>query len=488
MQNMAMQNTTAASSPIAQAATNTTNTNTATPTVNLQNQTGNNPVITANDLAGVQYMLYGAGGNLGSLSSDPGTASFSVPQGATITNTNINGDGTLNANVTSGLSLQQMMDFYDKQFKAQGFTLVNPTDTGAGGDNALTYIYERPSSKSRVSFNVAKRGVNDYLLIWDFQQYTANANAAATPVVTPTAAPTPTSQMAPASTASQTDLQNQSGSNAVIGANDQAGVQYMLYGPNSNMNLTNNAKMVSFTVPQGATITNGNVNGNGDLSAQVTSTLTLQQMMDFYDKQFKAQGFTLVNPTDTGAGGDNALTYIYERASSNSRVSFSVDKQDNYLLIWDFQDYAAFNRTGNATATAGLAPYGSPLYGYDYNNTRYDFYGASPTDTSVNTLTPNAQRVIIAAPPAATNVQTPVQNGQQVQVSFNSNMTLQQVFDFYDNQFTRQTFAQASGQLSQNATQIAARYDRGTANSVRVSVMQQGNTQYMVMMDFTPQQ
>ena len=318
MQNMAMQNTTAASSPIAQAATNTTNTNTATPTVNLQNQTGNNPVITANDLAGVQYMLYGAGGNLGSLNSDPGTASFSVPQGATITNTSINGDGTLNAQVTSGLSLQQMMDFYDKQFKAQGFTLVNPTDTGAGGDNALTYIYER--------------------------------------------------------------------------------------------------------------------------------------------------------------------------ASSNSRVSFSVDKQDNYLLIWDFQDYAAFNRTGNATATAGLAPYGSPLYGYDYNNTRYDFYGATPTATSVNTLTPNAQRVIIAAPPAATNVQTPVQNGQQVQISFNSSMSLQDVFNFYDNQFTRQTFTQASGQLSQNATQIAARYDRGSASSVRLSVMQQGNNQYMVMMDFTPQQ
>ena len=490
----ALQNTasTAVSSPIAQAAENTTATTTTTPSTAtnqnvLTNQTGNNPVTSADDLAGVRYMLYGAGGNLSSLSEDPSMVSFSVPQGATITNTSVNGDGTLSAQVTSGLGLQQMMDFYDQQFKSQGFALVNPTDTGAGGDNALTYIYERPSSKSRVSFNVDKQ--DNYLLIWDFQDYVARTGTA--PVATPASAVTPAAPAAtaPATTTPATvNLQNQTGDNAVVNVTGLDGVQYIFYGAAANLgNLSTAADMVRFSVPQGANITNSNVNGNGDLSAQVTSTLTLQQMMDFYDQQFKAQGFALVNPTDTGAGLDGALTYIYERPSSNSRISFSVEAEDNYRLVWDFQDYAAFNAT-NAT-TAGVAPvYGIPLYGYNYSNLRYNFYGASPNPNAVSSLTPNAQNVTIAAPPAATNVQTPVQDGQQIEVSFDSNMELREVFNFYDRQFSQQTFNQVQGQLGESENRIDARYGRGNDAAVGLSVMAQGNNRYMVMMDFTPQQ
>lgn len=434
----------------------------------------------------LRWSLYGPG-QLQNLNANPGTLQVSTPAGSRVVGAKYqNGSAILSFRAGNNTSLQDVYQFHDRQLTQQGFRRASQNL----GNNEARAVYERGGSQ--VVLNLSRGGNDVYRANLDLtgvQGVQAGTGAGTTAQTQNT-------------TAQNNAAQNTATGNPIARVRGQGGATYELYGPGNLNNLNSGSGTVRFSVPQGATVTDANVNANGDLHVQVTADLSLQQMMDFYDRQFRQQGFTLVNPTDTGAGLDNALTYIYERNNTN-RVSFSVEREDNYRLVWDFQD-AQGNTLGNnvpaaspgttgttGTTTATPATPGTPLFGSTFGGLGYDFYGPGYT---ANNLTPNAPRVSLGVPQGATNVQRPVRNNQLVRLTFNSQQNLRDVFNSYDRQFTQQGFQQTAGQLDESEARIIARYRRGnaggnnnSANDVRLTVDRQGNGGYVVTMDFTPQ-
>jgi hypothetical protein len=305
---------------------------------------------------GLSWTLYGPG-QLGDLSMQSTTLKVSAHPQATVTGAKYDGQTAILA-FRVDAPLQTVYAYHDQQLRDQGFQRTSQSTQG----NAAQATYTR--NGSRVVVNLTRQNNNGYRATFDLSGVTANmsnnngtGNTAGSGGVTDTTANTAagnTSNNTSAGTNQNvtpvlpvtvvgvtkfTPEQNaNAGRNALVRAQDFAGVSYLLYGPIELNNLTSNPGTVSFSIPQTSVLTETDINADGTLMARIEgSNLNLQQVMDFYDRQFKAQGFTLVNPTDTGAGLDYALTYIYERGAA-SRVSFSVEKEfGTYRLVWDFQ-------------------------------------------------------------------------------------------------------------------------------------------------------
>lgn len=293
---------------------------------------------------GLAWTLYGPG-ELGSLSNQSTTLKVSAHPQATVVGSKYDNQSAVLA-FRVDAPLMTVYTYHDDQLRAQGFTR---TSQNMAGDTAQA-VYTRNGSQVRL--NLVRQGNNSYRATFDLsgvqmamgnnagQSNAANTNTtSATNNSTNTGATKPVLPVTVVGVTKFTPEQNTAaGRNPLVSAKDFAGVQYQVYGPIELNNLSNNAATVSFSIPQGSVLTATDINGDGTLMARIEgSSLNLQQVMAFYDRQFKAQGFTLVNPTDTGAGLDYALTYIYERGAQ-SRVSFSVEKEfGTYRLVWDFQ-------------------------------------------------------------------------------------------------------------------------------------------------------
>ncbi|GGO27082.1 hypothetical protein [Deinococcus humi] len=303
---------------------------------------------------GLAWTLYGPG-DLANLSNQSNTLKVSAHPQATVVGTKYDNQSAVLA-FRVNVPLMTVYMYHDDQLRAQGFTRTSQNM----GDNNAQAVYTRNGSQVRL--NLIRQGNNSYRATFDLSgvqmamgNNSGQANAAntnTTPATNTATGTTPatnnstntgaTNRVLPITVVGITkftpEQNTAAGRNALVSAKDFAGVQYLLYGPIELNSLSNNAGTASFSIPQGSTLTETDINVNGDLTARIAgSSLNLQQVMAFYDRQFKTQGFTLVNPTDTGAGGDYALTYIYERGEG-SRVSFSVEKEfDTYRLVWDFQ-------------------------------------------------------------------------------------------------------------------------------------------------------
>lgn len=429
----------------------------------------------------LSWTLYGPG-QLQNLASAPAdTLRVSAPPGSRVVGTKYgNGTAILAFRADTGTSLNDVLQYHDQQLNQQGFRRVSQNTSG----NEATATYQRGGGQ--LSVRITRDNGNLYRAYLDLTNLQAQAGN--------------TANNATASNANTTGTANQATGagnmgNPVLRTRGMGGVVFEIY-PAVSLGTLNNSGTARFSAPQGATWTDLDVNGNGDINGHITGTaLNLQQVMDFYDRQFKQQGYTLVNPTDTGAGGDGALTYIYERG--NSRVSFSVEAEGNtYRVVWDFQDEGG-NTFGNnvvGNSTLPLGTYGTPLYGYTYGGLGYDFYGPNvygPNyNYNVNNLRPNAGRVSLAVPQGATNIQRPAGDTQNVRLAFDSQQSLREVFNSYDRQLTQQGFQQTSGQVNNNQNQITGRYRRsGTAgvnNDVLLTVQATGNNRYAVTMNFNP--
>lgn len=306
---------------------------------------------------GLAWTLYGPG-ELGGLSNQSTTLRVSAHPQATVVGTKYDNQSAILA-FRVNAPLMTVYNYHDEQLRAQGFTRTSQNMN----TNDAQAVYTRGGSQLRM--NLTRQGNNSYRATFDLSgvRMAMNNNAGTTgtantttpttntttgTVNTPTTntttgtnttAVTPVFPVTGTGVTRLTPEQNAAaGRNALVSARDFAGVQYQIYGPIELNSLSNNPSTVSFSIPQGAVLTETDINSDGTLMGRIAgTTLDLQQVMDFYDRQFKAQGFTLVNPTDTGAGLDYALTYIYERGPQ-SRVSFSVEKEfDTYRLVWDFQ-------------------------------------------------------------------------------------------------------------------------------------------------------
>ncbi|CAM4235677.1 hypothetical protein [Deinococcus marmoris] len=281
---------------------------------------------------GLAWTLYSPG-ELGGLSNQSTTLKVSAhPQATVIGSKYDNQSAVLAFRVNA--PLMTVYTYHDEQLRAQGFTRTSQNMAG----NTAQATYTRNGSQVRL--NLVRQGNNSYRATFDLsgvqmmaQGNAGTTNTAATPVVAPVLPVTVVGV-----TTFTPEQNTAAGRNALVSARDFAGVQYLVYGPIELNNLSNNAGTVNFSIPQGSALTAADINADGTLMARIEgSSLNLQQVMAFYDRQFKAQGFTLVNPTDTGAGLDYALTYIYERGAK-SRVSFSVEREfGTYRLVWDFQ-------------------------------------------------------------------------------------------------------------------------------------------------------
>ena len=290
---------------------------------------------------GLAWTLYGPG-ELGSLSNQSTTLRVSAHPQATVVGSKYDNQSAVLA-FRVDAPLMTVYTYHDDQLRAQGFTRTSQNM----GDNSAQAVYTRSGSQLRL--NLIRQGNNSYRATFDLSgvQMMAQGKAGSTNANNTNASNTNTSNAAvtpvlPVTVVGVTKFTPQqnaaAGRNALVSAKDFAGVQYLIYGPIELNNLSNNAGTVSFSIPQGSVLTETDINSDGTLMGRIEgSSLDLQQVMDFYDRQFKAQGFKLVNPTDTGAGLDYALTYIYERGAQ-SRVSFSVEKEfGTYRLVWDFQ-------------------------------------------------------------------------------------------------------------------------------------------------------
>ncbi len=290
---------------------------------------------------GLSWTLYGPG-QLNDLSMQSTTLKVSAHPQATVTGAKYDGQTAILA-FRVDAPLQTVYSYHDQQLRDQGFQRTSQSTQG----NAAQATYTRGGS--RVVVNLTRQNNNGYRATFDLSGVMANMSNTGNNTVTDTTAnsagnstaagATPVLPVTVVGVTKFTPEQNASaGRNALVSAKDFAGVSYLLYGPIELNNLSSNPGTVSFSIPQGSLLAETDINVDGTLMARIAgSSLDLQQVMDFYDRQFKAQGFTLVNPTDTGAGLDYALTYIYERGTG-SRVSFSVEKEfDTYRLVWDFQ-------------------------------------------------------------------------------------------------------------------------------------------------------
>lgn len=121
------------------------------------------------------------------------------------------------------------------------------------------------------------------------------------------------------------------------------------------------------------------------------------------------------------------------------------------------------NQTGQNQA--GTSPANqTALFGYDYNNLRYDFYGPNV----VRDVAPYQNRVLIATPDSAAELEQPRRQNNAASVAFVSREDLRRVFEFYDRQFRQQNFRQVEGRLRQNDSRIEAVYAR---NNDRVGLV-----------------
>jgi hypothetical protein len=281
---------------------------------------------------GLAWTLYSPG-ELGDLSNQSTTLKVSAHPQATVIGSKYSDETAILA-FRVDAPLLTVYTYHDDQLRAQGFTRTSQNITG----NTAQATYTR--NGSQVQMKLVRQDDNTYRATFDLSgvqmmaQGKAGTTNSATPVVVTRVLPVTVVGV----TKFTPEQNTAAGRNALVGTKDFAGVKYLLYGPIELNNLSNTPGTVSFSIPKGSFLTATDINEDGTLMARIEgSTLTLQQVMDFYDRQFKAQGFTLVNPTDTGAGLDYALTYIYERGA-NSRVSFSVEKEfGTYRLVWDFQ-------------------------------------------------------------------------------------------------------------------------------------------------------
>ncbi|GGM15916.1 hypothetical protein [Deinococcus aerophilus] len=301
---------------------------------------------------GLSWTLYGPG-ELNGLSMQSTTLKVAAHPQATVTGAKYDGKTAILA-FRVNAPLQTVYSYHDQQLRNQGFQRTAQSMQG----NAAQATYTR--SGSSVVVNLTRQNDNTYRATFDLSGVKANMANSSNAVTDTTAnkanntssnttnanannnnaaGTTPVLPVTVVGVTKFTPEQNaNAGRTALASAKDFAGVTYVLYGPIELNNLTSNPGTVSFSIPQGSLLAETDINVDGTLMARIAgSNLNLQQVMDFYDRQFKAQGFTLVNPTDTGAGGDYALTYIYERGV-DSRVSFSVEREfDTYRLVWDFQ-------------------------------------------------------------------------------------------------------------------------------------------------------
>ncbi|GGO41924.1 hypothetical protein [Deinococcus humi] len=290
---------------------------------------------------GLAWTLYGPG-ELGSLSNQSTTLKVSAHPQATVVGTKYDNQSAVLA-FRVDAPLMTVYTYHDNQLRAQGFTRTSQNM----GDNNAQATYTRNGSQVRL--NLVRQGNNSYRATFDLsgvqmmaQGNTSTTNTNTTSATNDSTGAAATKLVLPVTVVGVTtftpEQNTAAGRNPLVGAKDFAGVQYQVYGPIELNDLSNNPQTVRFSIPQGSALTAADINEDGTLMARIEgSSLNLQQVMAFYDRQFKAQGFTLVNPTDTGAGLDYALTYIYERGAQ-SRVSFSVEKEfGTYRLVWDFQ-------------------------------------------------------------------------------------------------------------------------------------------------------
>ncbi|MDV6375756.1 hypothetical protein [Deinococcus arenicola] len=329
---------------------------------------------------GLNWTVYGPG-QRATPGNQAAALQVSAPAQATVTGTKYDNQ-TVALTFRVNAPLMAVYAYHDTQLRTQGFVR---TSQSISGNNAQA-IYTR--ADAQVKLTVLRQGNTTYRATLDLSGMQINvprgagvtatvpapanpAPATATPAsaapaavaatpspatqppVSPTpisptpatpnpASPTPAIPARPASSMAAvvttfTAQQNASaGRDALVRAQDLASVAYLLYGPTELGSLSNDPSTVSFSLPVGTSLTETVLASGGDLTARITgSRLNLAQLMDFYDRQFKAQGFALINPT--GAGLSNTLTHVYQRGTG-SRVAFSVTQDGSTdRLFWDFQ-------------------------------------------------------------------------------------------------------------------------------------------------------
>lgn len=341
---------------------------------------------------GLNWTLYGPG-QLGSLDQQADTLKLSAHPQATVTGAKY-GDQSAALSFRVDAPLQTVYAFHDAQLRAQGFTRTSQNVSGF----TAQAVYARSGSQFRLT--VAQQGRASYRATLDLggvqvagqpraQPSTAATSAATATTPTPSTPPVPTPPVAqaapplalppvtpptatppavtspvpvqpPAPEAARVVAQITPGVSAapvraappipalpatrtgaaevLVSARDSSDVQYLLYGPDTLGNLNDDPGMVSFSIPQGLTVTGTSSAASGLMVQLMGNSLDLQQIVAFYDRQFTAQGFGRVVPIPaSGAAPANASTSVYLRGAG-TRVDFSVQREgDAYRLAWTFR-------------------------------------------------------------------------------------------------------------------------------------------------------
>lgn len=421
---------------------------------NAQAQQGQRELQRGQTVNGVAYVLYGPI-TLNNIRNDPGSITLSVPEQARVLDAAREDEDLIVTIQAPNVTITAMRAFYMQLFRQQGFEVrqgANPAQnqrdkaaaTFVRGNNIIEWSAEREGDNTRVLFNF--EGARD-----------DNTNANTT-----------------------------TGTNTNAGAPllgyDYGGSRYEFYGPNTPTT-TAPAGTLRILAPQNVNVTNVNRNGE-DIILTARSNLSVQQLADAYAQQMERGGFVRQGNADVH-GNRAQATFVRQ----DTRILWTAQRQDDnsYRIVYNFQGAA---QNGNTTSTARPAP----LFGRDYRGLRYDFYGpefyAPGAQNSLENLRAEGNVIRLAVPAAARDVRAPTRTGDSALLRFTSPQELREVFDFYNQQFTRQGFNQVSGRLLEDQTKIGAQYIRGQ-NRVALTVeREEGSTQqsknYEVLINFNP--
>ncbi|AFZ69550.1 hypothetical protein [Deinococcus peraridilitoris] len=412
---------------------------------------------------GVAWTLYGPG-PLPNLSAQSSQLRLSAPPQATVLGAKYQQDAQ-NALLVyrQNAPLRTTFDFHDQQLRAQGFTRSNMNLTG----NDARASYTRNGSSLQLTLTHSDTTHNVYRAQLELSELTS-LNA--------------TNTSRDASAAPGNALLSDEGNTDRLG--------YLVFGPVALDNLQRDEKVIRLSVPQGATLVDAQKEDE-DIRLSFRSTQTLAQITEFYSRQFQAQGFERM--PSTAANEPQKTGATFSRTNTRNRIEWTAEREENgtYQLLFNFEGARDGNTVSGqergvpfANTTPSQNTEAAPLYSHEMNGLRYDLYGP---DFRMDTLTRDEQRVRLAVPPSATNIDRPALIDNDVTLEFASPQPLREVFDHYDRQFRQQGFSQVSGQLTESATEIIARYARGD-RTVRFTVERETGTpaRYVVTLDFTP--
>lgn len=414
---------------------------------------------------GISWTLYGPG-QLSNLTSDTTSLRLSAPPQATVLGAKYQQDSR-NALLVyrQNAPLQNTFNFHDQQLRAQGFTR---SDMNMAGNDARAR-YTRDGSSIQLSLTRSDPTNNIYRAQLGFTQLNAATNA--------------TGSGRNESAAQSNPLLSDEGDTDRLG--------YLVFGPVPLSNLQRNENVIRISTPQGSTQVNAQKEDE-DIRLSFRSNQTLAQITDFYTRQLQAQGFERTPSTAT-ANETQKTAATFTRLETQNRIEWTAEREENgtYQLLFNFEGARDGNTVSgqergvpfaNTTPAQNAEP--TPLYRYDSRGLRYNLYGP---DFRTDALTRDERQVRVAVPQGATNVDRPSLLDNNLKVAFNSPRTLREVFDHYDRQFKQQGFTQTGGQVTENASEIVARYARGD-NNLRFTVEREGAAtpaRYVVTMNFS---